>query len=236
MAVEYPDIVQGSREWWALRLGTPTVSRFRRILTEKRLEYSKGADAFAAELLAERVLGEPADYTEADTMWTGRGTSLEDEARRWYAFYRDVTVREVGFVTTDSGGVGCSPDGLVDDDPSGEPGGVEIKCRSAKHHMGALLGLEPIADRLQVQGSLWVTGRAWWDVIAYNPKLRKRIHRVRPDPEVFGKIEAALDTFLERMERAEQRLAALPDVIEDDEDVLFQLIASVKAGASEVGE
>ena len=160
-------------------------------------------------------------------MWTGRGTDMEAEARRWYEFYREVTVDEVGFITTDDGTIGGSPDGMVGDD-----GGVEIKCRSAKHHMECVLGISDIADRLQVQGYLWLTGRPWWDVVAYNPDLPKKIVRTYQDPTVQVAIEKALDEFFVDMEKAEKALAAEGDVIDEDDELLFQLIGSIKEGAS----
>ena len=218
------DCAQGSAEWWDLRIGIPTPSRFARILTASKLAYSKGARPFVAELLAEQMLNRPLDYTEGDTLWTSRGSELEDEARKWYAFHRDVTVTEVGFCTTDDGTVGCSPDGLV-----GADGGLEIKCRSAKKHMVTILGIEPIADPLQVQGNLWVTGRDWWDIVAYNPELPKKITRQFPMPRFQEAIEKHLGAFLEEMDDARQALEAMGDVIEDGDELLSQLIASIWA-------
>ncbi len=163
----YDDVKQGSRAWFDLRLGIPTVSRFPRIVTAAKLQYGKGAKPFIAELLAERILGQPLDETELHTGWTDRGSNMENEAREWYAFYKDVTPVQTGFVTTDLGGIGGSPDSLVDDDPDDGEGGLEIKIRSAAKHMACVLGLDPIAEPMQVQGYLWVTGRSWWDVLAY---------------------------------------------------------------------
>lgn len=218
---------QGDRRWWALRLGRPTVSRFARILTPKALQYSSAAQAFAAELIAEKMLGKPVDDKEVDTIWTRRGSEEEAAARKWYSFYRDTEVTEVGFITTDDGKVGGSPDGLVGDD-----GGVEIKCRSAKKHMACVLGIEPIADLLQVQGYLWLTGREYWDVVAYNSELPKRIQRRYPVPAVQEAMTEYIEQFLGEMETAEKALAKRGDVLEDDELLLLQLAESLKAGAS----
>jgi hypothetical protein len=41
------------------------------------------------------------------------GSGTEEEARNWYAFQHDVEVQQVGFITTDDGRLGCSPDGLI---------------------------------------------------------------------------------------------------------------------------
>ncbi len=220
--IVYDEILQGSREWWALRLGRPTVSRFGRILQPTRLKYSTAAQAFAAELIAEKMLGRPVDDREVDTIWTRRGSEEEADARKWYSFYRDVEVTEVGFVLTDDEKVGGSPDGLVCDD-----GGVEIKCRSAKKHMACVLGIEPIADLLQVQGYLWLTGRKWWDVVAFSSELPKRIQRRYPVPAVQEAMTEYIAQFLSEMQTAEEALAKRGDVLEDEEVLMGQLIESL---------
>jgi hypothetical protein len=221
------DCKQGSSEWVALHIGRPSVSKLPRILTNTRLEYSKGARAYAAELIAERMLGRPLDWgAEYDTIWTDRGTDMEKEARDFYAFFRDVEVTEVGFIETDAGHFGGSPDGLVGDD-----GLVEIKCRSAKHHARCITGVEEIAERLQTQGYLWLTGRAWIDVVAYNPDLPKMIVRQYPEEEVQEMIGRQLDRFCAEMETAERKLRDLGDVITEDEDLKWTLIESVRRGA-----
>ena len=220
------DCKQGSREWWAARLGVPTVSSLGRILTEKQLNPSKSRHSYAAELVAERMLGRPLDWgQDQDTIWTERGTDMEAEARRWYEMYRDCDVAQVGFITTDAGGFGGSPDGLV-----GEDGLIEIKCRSAKHHIRAIMGTEPIAGQLQTQGYLWLTGREWIDVVAYNDVLPKKIVREHQIPEFQQAITAGLDTFLAELDRGFDKLEALGDVIEESDEIEWQLIESIKQG------
>jgi hypothetical protein len=217
------ELRQGSAEWLDLHVGRPTVSNLSRILTPSRLSYSKSARGFASELIGERMLGKSLDEYDEErfgftTKWMGRGTWLEEEARMWYEFYRDVEVEQVGFVETDDGRFGGSPDGLVGDD-----GIIEIKCRSAKAHMKCITGVEEIADRLQTQGYLWLTGRTWIDVIAYNPELPKRIVRQVPEPEVQEMIGAHLERFFKEMDLAERRLLEAGDVIEDSEEVEWNL-------------
>ena len=217
---------QGSAEWMDLHVGRPTVSQLSRILTPSKLEYSKAARAYAAELVGERILGKSLNEADeerfgrsfAGNRWTDRGTDMEDEARLWYAFYRDVDVERVAFISTDDGRFGGSPDGLVGDD-----GLVEIKCRNAANHMRCIAGVDEIADRLQTQGYLWLTGRAWIDVLAYNPDLPKKIVRQYPEPSVQEMIGLQLDRFLGDMDRGEQRLRALGDVIIEDEDISWDL-------------
>jgi hypothetical protein len=51
-----------------------------------------------------------------------------------------------------------------------------------------LSGGYPPEHKAQVQGSLWITGRKWWDFCSYSPdmpgKLRLYIFRVERDERV----------------------------------------------------
>ena len=56
-----------------------------------------------------------------------QGMIVEEEARPWYALEYDKLVKQVGFITTEDGRFGCSPDGLIE----GEECGLEIKSPTA---------------------------------------------------------------------------------------------------------
>ena len=58
------DLQQGSAEWVKARLGIPTASQFSRIITSTG-KLSGQADGYMHELLAESLLGEPADVANA---------------------------------------------------------------------------------------------------------------------------------------------------------------------------
>lgn len=204
------DIEQGSAEWHLLRLGIPTASGGSRIMTPKRQEYSAAAKGYIAELMAETMLGQPLDWATTDFMV--RGTEMEAEARDWYELTRGVEVRQTGFLLAYDGSEGVSPDGLV-----GDEGGVEIKCYGARHHMEHLLGLDEGAVDPQVQASMRITGRKWWDVVAYNPKLPSRIHRVYRDEGYLAKLDACMIQFKAERAKVERLLAAIgPARIDDD--------------------
>ena len=90
--------------------------------------------------------------------------------------------------------IGCSPDGLIDGD-----GGVEVKDRiSYKQHLRSeRLGL-PSEHKPQVQGSLWITERKWWDFVSYYHNNGKRLlHacRVYPDLDYHKRLEKACLKF-----------------------------------------
>lgn len=181
---------QGSPEWVKARLGVPTASRADSLITPAKLAPSSAQTTYMAELLAEWVLGVPLD--DYGSMWMDRGVELEEDAIAWYGFERGEEVKRVGFCVADDNSFGCSPDGLV-----GDLGAVEIKCPAAKKHMLYLIEPERLyADyKVQVQSSLWLTGRLWWDLVSYNPKIKPVVYRVEPDPEFFAAFAPIVTTF-----------------------------------------
>lgn len=193
---------QGTAGWVGARLGIPTASNFSKIITGEG-KVSKSADFYMRQLLAEYFIGEPCE-SGIGTLLMGRGTGLEPSARKWYEMERDVDVVQVGFCYRDDKLAGASPDGLV-----GEDGLVEIKCTSAPVHVEYLLGGIKGEYWPQCQGLLYVTGRAWVDLVAYNPVLPPVVKRIDPDEEYQAVLSAGVDTFIERMLVNRERLVRL---------------------------
>lgn len=192
---------QGSDEWKRARLGIPTASQLHKVLTPRTGKLSSQADGYAHELLAEEMLGHPLDDAASDFMT--RGTLLEKSAVEFYEFQRDLRTQKVGFILRDDRRTGCSPDRLVGDD-----GGLEIKCPSAKVHVGYMLGQDADTYKCQVQGALWITGRAWWDWLSYNPELPPVLIRFERDEEFISKLASAVDQFIEYLSECRVKLIA----------------------------
>jgi DNA-binding ferritin-like protein (Dps family) len=183
---------QGSQEWLAARRGIPTASQFHKILTPKTGKPSAQAEALRIALVAEWMTGRDAESFQSDAM--ARGFMLEAEARQWYELTTGHEVRQTGICMRDDGMTGASPDGLIGDD-----GGLEIKCMLDAGHMAFLLQPDPKQFYPQIQGSLWITGREWWDLLAYHPDLPSLIVRVKRDQEYIEKLGPAVDAFIARM-------------------------------------
>ncbi len=192
----FHNLTQGSDEWLEMRLGILTASELSRILTPT-LKIAANADAklHTYDLLAQRIT----QYVEGTFVSYDmeRGKLEEVDAKIAYsnAF---VEVKDCGFIINDRLGfpIGCSPDGLV-----GKDGGLEIKSRMAKHQMKTIVEHVVNADNadclipkefmLQVQGSLFVTERPWWDFVSYSNGLNMVPIRVEPIAEYQDAIAEA---------------------------------------------
>lgn len=192
---------QGTEAWHAARLGLPTASNFGKIVTPAG-KPSASAEGYLHRLVAERLLGHPVE--DAAGEWIERGRITEAEAVAFYEMQQGVDTQAGGFVTTDDGTAGCSPDRLV-----GADGGLELKCPSAAVHVGYLLDVEPRKYWPQIQGALWVTGRVWWDFLSYCPELPPALVRYKRDEEFIATLAREVGIFSARVGTAHQKLAAL---------------------------
>ncbi len=170
------DCEQRSEEWYAVRRGLPTASEFGNIITPKRGDYASAAETYINELIDE-VVRPDAVRSTATSRHMQRGQTMEPEARDLYAFVQDVVPRPVGFILSDDGTMGCSPDSLIDPD-----GGLEVKCPDGPTHVKWLrAGGVPDEHKAQVHGCLIITGRAWWDFWSYCPGYEPLLVRTHPD-------------------------------------------------------
>ena len=191
------NIEQGTDEWHKARRGVITGSRFKDIVTPAKGDLSSSSKKYMYELVAERM---GATIESFSNEYMQRGTELEADARSAYEFIKDAAVSEVGFCL--EGIIGVSPDGLINDD-----GGLEIKCPKETTHISYLDdGGLPLIYKPQVQGSLWITGREWWDFMSYHPQLPPLIVRVYRDEDYIKNMEKVITKFSEDMLELEQKL------------------------------
>jgi len=190
--------VQGSPEWHAARAGACTASMFRiaceklkRTSGDKKAgDPSTAAEKYAGDIAIERISGQPYGDT-FETFAMRRGHEREAVARQVYEMKTGMLAEESGIVFTDDRWFGYSTDGFV-----GNDGMVEIKCLTASDKIAGILKNGDVSDyEHQMQGGLWITGRAWCDFVLFVPELEgagnnlyvKRIYRD--------------DDFIEQMEK-----------------------------------
>lgn len=200
--IVHAEVEQLSPEWFAMRRGIPTTSEFKRIVTPGGKLSAQSAD-YMHRLLAEWILDRPLEEDALETKWMERGRKLEDEAVRSYEFETERVTETVGFITSDDGLIGCSPDRLI----VGEPGLLEIKCPAPQTHVGYMLRRTVDKDYLpQCMGQLYVTGREWVDIQSYHPGLPSVIIRVERDEKYIDALAVALADFVAYMVTAREFL------------------------------
>ena len=157
---------QRTASWFAARAGVFTASRMADLMAKTKSGPAASRKNMIATLACERLTGTCVEtYSNAAMQ---RGVELEQEALDAYAFETGVAVTPLAFITHPTlPRVGCSPDGLVNDD-----GMVEVKCPSAMAvHLEALQsGAHAVQYRWQLQHQLFVTRRAWVDCVSYDPR------------------------------------------------------------------
>ncbi len=192
------DIVQGTEPWNEIRRGRFTASTISKLFMGKS---TQGYNDAIYKIVQERLTGKSPESYVNEAM--KRGIVMEAEARLAYEVEKMTLVEEVGFVEYDEW-VGCSPDGLVDDD-----GMIQIKCPAFNTHVGYLLSEEVPKDYYaQMQMELWVTGRAWNDFVSYHPDLPMFILRLFPDKEMFKKIETEINIAKQKVEEIIKKIQA----------------------------
>lgn len=189
------DIIQGSPEWFAIRLGKVTASRVSDVIAKTKTGWGAGRANYMAELIAERLTGVPAaSYTNAAMQW---GTDTEPQARDAYAFRMDTEIEQIGFVEHPVIAMtGASPDGLI-----GTDGMIEIKCPNTATHIDTLLGDGIDAKYItQMQWQMACTGRKWCDFVSFDPRLpesmRLFVERVPRDGARIAELENLVRGFL----------------------------------------
>lgn len=191
----YTDIVQGTEEWFNIKIGLPSTSNFSKMMSNGRGSDSMGVTAlgYAKQIAAERELGISFSGQGFRTDSMDRGNLFEPEAREYFnkVMFQDVV--EIGGV--ENFGCFCSTDGLPDD------GVLEIKCPEYPNHLKYLFDHSQLIDKdykWQIQGELWIAERSTAFVMSYHPDFQ--------DKQVITTIERndeMIDQLINRREQFE---------------------------------
>ena len=191
-------LIQGSDEWFKIRLGKVTASRISDVVAQTKSGYGASRARYMGELIAETMTKTPtASYSNSAMQW---GSDTEPEAAKAYAFITDFNLTEIGFVDHPTiSNSGCSPDRLVGDD-----GLVEIKCPHTHTHIETLLD-EKVPQKYLNQ-MLWqmaCTERQWCDFVSFDPRMPVKnqifIKRIERDQLKIDELKEKVIDFLNEM-------------------------------------
>lgn len=203
-------IEQGSKEWHEQRLGKITASRIADLMAKTKSGYGASRKNYLAQLVIERLTGQPVEtYQNAAMSW---GIETEPEARSTYELFTGNEVALAEFVQHPNiPDAGASPDGYIGDD-----GLIEIKCPNSSTHIETLLSQSVEGKyNLQVQFQLACTVRGWCDFVSYDPRvpadLSIFIKRIDRDDKLIEQIEKEIQTALIEINETIEKLNAIKE-------------------------
>lgn len=185
------DLIQGSPEWLAARLGKFGASTLGALMAKgEGKTRAKLIDQLACERLSGRSQGWEGNAA------TESGHEQEPLARRAYEATTGAFVETVGLIVHPR--LPCShssPDGLV-----GEDGGLELKSHvKFVTHFAAIQAGVAKGHLYQCQWGMACTGRSWWDYGHFCDEAPEHLRlfmfpRVQRDDRLISELFAAIET------------------------------------------
>jgi putative phage-type endonuclease len=202
-------VLQQTPEWFAQRVGKATASRIADIIAKTKTGPSTSRANYLAQLVAERLTGNPAESFSNAAMQ--HGTETEPLARMAYEVATGRFVTEVDMVPHPRIEMsGASPDGLVGDD-----GLIEIKCPNTATHIDTLLTKKAPSKYIpQMMWQMACTGRQWCDFVSFDPRMPAKaqlfIVRVERNDDWLKIAEEEVTSFLAEVDA---KVTALKSII-----------------------
>lgn len=195
------DCIQGSAEWFDVRLGRVTASRVADAVGMlKNGKSSTAREKYKIDMLTEVLTGKPVEHYVSPAMdW---GIENEPVARSAYEVTTGAEVELIGFVVHPQiDRAGASPDGLV-----GNDGLVEIKAPTGTTHLQYLIdGVVPEQYVPQIMWQMACTGRQWADFVSYDPRIPEDfslfIVRLQRDEKIIRELERGVEQFIGEVNR-----------------------------------
>ena len=190
------ELIQGSDEWFASRVGKITASRLGDIMRKTKWGESTYKAKVRLELAIERITGKPASSVVMNQAMRD-GVEREPDARKLFEAITGKEVAEVGsFDHPTIVNTSASPDGLI----RGENASLEIKCPLATTHAKNLMSdTMPKNYVYQVQHQIQCTESDFAYFASYHPDfpkdLRLKIVKVERDDEVINSLNTAIRQF-----------------------------------------
>lgn len=198
---------QRTPEWHRARIGIPTASNFKKIITPSGVP-SDSAQGYMCRLVGERLLGRSLDEDVSNLKWVRHGIEWENQAAAEFEADSNERVETVGFVTSEDGRWGCSPDRLI----SGKNSALEIKCPAPWTHIDYTLYGPGKDYKQQVQGQMLVGGYDFCYFFSYFPGFPCKVWKYERDESFIVKLRAALILFSDNLEKATERINKMQPV------------------------
>lgn len=195
------DSVQGSPQWLADRAGVITASMFstareKYVRGARQGDYTDPAKNYAFNLAVERRKGGTCQHEAFSNKYMKRGNELEPEARMLHEARIGTFIEQGGLILSDDRLFGYSADGFIGDD-----GLAEYKCYTDPAKVRLIMFENAVNNEMdQIQGGMWITGRAWCDFVLYYPDLEcdrntLKINRIYRDEEYITDLVNDLFAF-----------------------------------------
>jgi hypothetical protein len=203
--VEFFDVEQGSDEWFDLRRGIPTASKFKAVMANALDgEPSTTRAKYLLDLAGEILTGITAEDHQNEYM--RRGQRMEPLALDWYERTHFIDLQRIGFARltispafSEPFAVGCSPDAY-----SPELSRViEVKTTMPRlmipiAEKGAA-GF-PTQHRAQCQGMMWITGAQTCDLILFYEGWKAPLKfRVDRDENYIANMASQIEIFVHEL-------------------------------------
>lgn len=179
----YDNLQQGTNEWLQARAGKFTGSDFHTLIgnseTKKKMLFKKAIERLTNNMIDE----EPITSIDIE-----RGKEEEKNARLLYEMETNQEVKQIGFAELDDW-VGCSPDGLVNND-----GIIEIKCpKDVIFAQQIITGNIKPEYITQMQFNMYVLDKQYCDYIMYNKDFKLFIKRIKRDEDKINIIKNTIE-------------------------------------------
>lgn len=180
-----------------MHVGLPTAGGLDNLLTpEFELRKGETPKTYVYRKVAEAWRGKPLIDLGGSSFAMEQGMILESEAIPFWELTTGRKITRVGFITTDDGRFGCSPDGIIGRVDREPPCGIEIKCPAPHTHVKYLAdGVIPKEYRAQVFGGMFATGFQKWVFLSYCRGFPPLILEAQKDEQIEYRIARAITEF-----------------------------------------
>lgn len=212
--MKHIECTQNSEEWYRARLGKPTASEFNKII-KKDCGLSAQRFDYMYRLIYERLYKKQSNIIKP-TYWMQRGNALESVAAATFEGLMKVKLKRVGFLTTNDGRIGTSPDRIIDWKHA-----VEIKCPQPWQHIQySVLG--PEKDYLmQIQGHMYVGEFEKVSFFSFCPGMPCVVHTIKRNERIIQEMAKVLPLFADEIDKHEQAARELGNYYDIEEEYSF---------------